>query len=237
MSERIALCWSGGKDSSLALHRLLRDDRFEVAGLLTTCSTEYRRVSMHGVRVELVAAQARAIGLPLTEVYVSSSSTNDEYGAKMAAALEQLKSQGVTRIAFGDIYLADLRAWREAQLANIGLKAEFPLWGREPRMLLDEFIGDGFRSMLCCVSDAYLDASWLGREIDRAFIAELPRDVDPCGENGEFHSFAFDGPIFAAGLGVAAGERVYRPVAVPLEGPRAAKGFWYCELALRDIAA
>lgn len=232
MSERIAFCWSGGKDSSLALHRLTSDPRYEVAALLTTCSEEFRRVSMHGVRVEVARAQAAAIGLPLTEVYVPASSTNDEYGTRMAAALVALRERGINRVAFGDIYLADLRAWREEQLAQLDMTAVFPLWGEEPRELLREFIDGGFRSLVCCVSDAFLDAAWLGRAIDWEFVRDLPPGVDPCGENGEFHSCAFAGPIFRQPLDLTVGERIYRPVEGTPAGTHSAKGFWYCDLEI-----
>ena len=231
MKTRIAFCWSGGKDSALALYRLMRDEAFEVVSLLTTCSEEHQRVSMHGVRLELIDAQARSIGLPVAKVFVGKSS-NEEYSRKMAEALLHLKAQGVTAIGFGDIFLEDLRAWREKQLQRIGLSAIFPLWKIESDRLLHDFISEVFRSRVCCASDAYLDETVLGRDIDWEFINALPSNVDPCGERGEFHSFTYAGPIFAERLGLEIGETVYRPVEEPLDRPGAAKGFWYCDLLL-----
>lgn len=227
---RLVFCWSGGKDSALALHRIIQSNEFDVVGLLTTCSAEHRRISMHGVPVELAEAQARAIDLPLTKVFVSASSTNDEYSRKMGEALAAFKADGVTHVAFGDIYLEDLKAWREDQLAQVGLTAVFPLWKNDVRELLREFIDSGFRSRVCCVSDAYLGEDALGRDLDWAFVDSLPANVDPCGENGEFHTFAYAGPIFKTPLNIEAGESVYRPVDQPLNVPNAAKGFWFCEL-------
>jgi uncharacterized protein (TIGR00290 family) len=216
--EKIAFCWSGGKDSALALYRMLRDERYEVVSLLTTCSEAFQRVSMHGVRVELADAQARAIGLPLVKMFVSASSTNDEYERKMAEHLRAFKADGVTAMVFGDIFLEDLRQWREERLARVGMRGIFPLWKRDTRELVSEFLDLGFASIVCCVNDAYLGEDTVGRRIDRAFIDSLPAHVDPCGENGEFHSFAFAGPIFAQPLNVAVGEKVLRD------------GFWFCDL-------
>ena len=193
--ERVVFCWSGGKDSALALHRILGDERYRVVSLLTTVNERFARVSMHGVRLELAQAQAREIGLPLDIVFVSAG-TNDEYEQTMAAHLLAHRDQGVSSVAFGDIFLEDLRRWREERLAQIGMGALFPLWKLDTRKVIGEFIDLGFGSVVCCVSDAYLDKTALGRRIDWDFINALPRDVDPCGENGEFHTFAYAGPIF-----------------------------------------
>lgn len=230
MKERLAFCWSGGKDSALALYRLLHDDRFEVVALLTTFSEEFERISMHGVRMELADAQAHAIGLPLVKVFVGASSSNDEYATKMAEALLALKRQGVTRIGFGDLFLEDLKIWREEQLATMGLSAVFPLWKTDTSELLEEFLDLGFRALICCVSDACLDERALGQELDRAFVKSLPPGVDRCGENGEYHSFTYAGPLFAQPLTVRVGAAVYRPVEARLDLPGAAKGFWFCDL-------
>ena len=227
MKEKIAFCWSGGKDSALALHRVLHDDRYEVVGLLTTCNEQFRRVSMHGVRIELAQQQARSIGLPLEIVFVGEPSTNEEYEAKMSECLRGYKAQGVTAVAFGDIFLEDLRRWRETNLERIGLRALFPLWHADTRDLIGEFLSLGFGSIICCVSDAHLDDRALGRVIDWDFINGLPASVDPCGENGEFHSFAFSGPIFKEALRIDVGEKVYRPLDAAQFGP---KGFWFCDL-------
>ena len=242
MKEKIVFCWSGGKDSALALHRLFAEARYDVVALLTTCNEHFQRVSMHGVRVELLEQQARAIGLPLEKMFVSQRGSNAEYTEKMKESLLAYKAQGVTGFAFGDIFLEDLKRWREENLALAGMRGVFPIWQADSRELVREFIALGFASIVCCVSDAYLDETALGRNIDSDFIQSLPADVDPCGENGEFHSFAYAGPIFKQPLRIKVGEKVYRPVeethpgATPTACPlpdsntRSAKGFWFCDL-------
>jgi len=241
MKEKIVFCWSGGKDSALALNRMLRDDRYEVTALLTTCNEHFHRVSMHGVRVDLLEQQAAATGLPLEKVFVSQRSSNEEYERKMSACLLAYKARGVTACAFGDIFLEDLRHWREANLARAGLRGIFPLWKIDTRELIREFFTLGFGTITCCVNDAYLGEDAVGRCIDPEFIASLPAPVDPCGENGEFHSFAFAGPVFRQPVKFKIGEKVYRPVGpvapadasasyVCPSGPRATKGFWFCDL-------
>jgi uncharacterized protein (TIGR00290 family) len=195
---------------------------------------------MHGVRVELLDQQARALGLPLEKVFVSQGGSNDEYVEKMKAQMLAYKGRGITHLAFGDIFLEDLKRWRESNLAQVGLRGVFPIWKGNSRELIHEFITLGFGSIICCVSDAYLDETALGRKIDADFLQWLPADVDPCGENGEFHSFAFAGPIFKQPIQVKVGEKVYRPVeethpgattsVCPTSATRRAKGFWFCDL-------
>jgi uncharacterized protein (TIGR00290 family) len=240
VKEKIIFCWSGGKDSALALHRILKEERYEVAALLTTCSEHFQRVSMHGVRLELLKQQAESIGLPLEKVFVSQRSSNEEYQQKMSACLQAHKSRGVTACAFGDIFLEDLKRWREENLAKVGLRGIFPIWKIDSGELIREFLALGFGTVLCCVNDAYLGEDAVGRIIDPEFIASLPSEVDPCGENGEFHSFAFAGPIFKQPIKFKVGEKVYRPVEVthPSDsnssvcpsGPSRTKGFWFCDL-------
>lgn len=240
MAEKVLFCWSGGKDSALALHRVMQDPQYEVVALLTTFNDEFGRVSMHGVSLELSEAQARSIGLPLDKVFVGRSSTNDEYTRKMSERMLHYKAQGVEVVAFGDIFLEDLRAWREGNLAEIGMRAIFPLWKSDTRALVEEFVGLGFASRICCVNDAYLDQSALGRDVDLAFVESLPPGVDPCGENGEFHSFAYAGPIFKTPLAITTGQCVYRPLEQTHPGAsddvcaqpngRVTRGFWFCEL-------
>lgn len=242
MAQRIVFCWSGGKDSALALYKIFRDARYDVVSLLTTCNEEFERVSMHGVRLALARRQAESIGLPLETIFMSRRGSNDEYRQKMEACLLAHKERGVTAAAFGDIFLEDLRRWREENLASIGMHGVFPLWKRDTREIAEEFIGLGFRSIVCCVNDAYLDETALGVTIDRAFIEALPASVDPCGENGEFHSFAYAGPIFKSPLRIRVGETVYRPLetthpgsahSTPIPTPasgRETKGFWFCDL-------
>ena len=239
--EKVVFCWSGGKDSALALNRLVNDGRYEIVSLLTTCNEHFQRVSMHGVRLELLEAQARAIGLPLEKVFMSRRSTNDEYERKMSAALTPHKARGVTSCVFGDIFLEDLRRWREENLARAGLRGIFPIWKADSRELIREFISLGFASVICCINDAYLDENAVGKNFDDAFVASLPPNIDPCGENGEFHSFAFAGPIFKQPVKFTLGEKVYRSVqqthpnahptpVCPLPGARTTKGFWFCDL-------
>jgi uncharacterized protein (TIGR00290 family) len=241
MKQKIIFCWSGGKDSALALNRILKDDRYEVVTLLTTCNEHFQRVSMHGVRVELLEQQAAAIGLPLEKVFVSRRSSNEEYEQKMSACLLAHKARGVTACAFGDIFLQDLKRWREENLAKVGLRGIFPLWKNDTRELIREFFALGFGTVICCVNDAWLGEAAVGRNINAEFIASLPTEVDPCGENGEFHSFAFAGPIFKQPVPFTIGEKIYRPVelshpadanssSVCPSGPSRTKGFWFCDL-------
>jgi uncharacterized protein (TIGR00290 family) len=209
---------------------------------LTTCNEHFQRVSMHGVRLELLEQQAAAIGLPLEKVFVSQRSSNEEYQQKMSACLLAHKTRGVTACAFGDIFLEDLKRWREENLAKVGLRGIFPIWKVDSRQLIREFFVLGFGSVICCVNDAYLDETAVGRNIDEEFIRSLPANVDPCGENGEFHSFAFAGPVFKTPVRFKIGEKVYRPVEVshpadsnstyvcPASGQPATKGFCFCDL-------
>ncbi|MGO8675989.1 MAG: diphthine--ammonia ligase [Limisphaerales bacterium] len=245
MKEKIIFCWSGGKDSALALNRLLNEGRYEIVSLLTTCNEHFQRVSMHGVRLELLDKQAEAIGLPLEKVFVSQRSSNEEYQQKMSECLLMHKARGVTGCAFGDIFLEDLKRWREDNLAKIGLHGIFPIWKIDSHELIHEFFTLGFSTVICCVNDAYLDKHFVGRNIDEEFLRELPADVDPCGENGEFHSFAFDGPIFRQPVKFRLGEKVYRPVevTVPTDSTyvcpsttRRTKGFWFCDLLPKTIS-
>lgn len=225
VKEKVLFCWSGGKDSALALYRLLGDERYDVVALLSTYNEHFQRVSMHGVRLELSQRQADAIGLPLDKVFVSERSSNEEYSLKMAERMLAYKEQGVTTVAFGDIFLEDLRAWREENLAQIGMRAIFPLWKNDTLELIREFVDLGFKSRICCVSQKALDESALGRDIDLAFVESLPERVDPCGENGEFHTFCYAGPIFRDPLAIETGERVDRD------------GFWFCDLLISETAA
>ena len=240
MKEKVVFCWSGGKDSALALHRLRQDARYEIVSLLTTCNEHFQRVSMHGVRLELLDAQARSLGLPLEKIFVSRVSSNEEYQQRMSDCLRVHQARAVTACVFGDIFLEDLKRWREENLAKIGMRALFPLWKIDTRELMREFIALGFGSVVCCANDAWLDEQAVGRVIDAEFVRSLPPQVDPCGENGEYHSFAFAGPVFSEPVKFTVGEKVYRPLELthpttaaavcPLPGARATKGFWFCDL-------
>ena len=240
MPEQALMSWSGGKDSALALYHALRDPRYHVAHLLTSVNAHYERVSMHGVRLALLEAQASRLGLPLAQLRLPEMPDMATYDAALGASLAALRAQGVGTAVYGDIFLEDLRAYREAQLARAGLRGEFPLWQRASGDILREFWALGFQAIVVCVNDRYLDASFCGRLLDEAFVRDLPPGVDVCGENGEYHSFVFDGPDFSAPIAFTVGERVrrtYAPHAGRAASPAAdaaadpfAAGFWYYDL-------
>src|SRR5213079_156864 len=192
----VLVAWSGGKDSALALQEVLRDERYRVVALVTTVTAEYERISMHGVRRGLLHQQAQALGLPLEEVLISPRAWNEEYEGKMEAALAAARARfpGLDTVVFGDLFLADIRAYRERMLARIGMRGLFPLWLRDTRALAHEFVRLGYRAVLVCVDSEQLAAEFAGREFDADLLRELPSSVDPCGENGEFHTFVYAGP-------------------------------------------
>lgn len=204
------LSWSSGKDSAYALHEVRRRGLAEVVGLLTTVSEVYDRVAMHGVRAELLALQARAAGLPLVTVPLPRPCTNEIYEARMAAAVATIRAQGVGHVIFGDLFLEDIRAYREEKMRACGMEPLFPLWGRDTRALAEEMIASGLEARIACLDPRHLDARFAGRAFDRALLAELPTAVDPCGENGEFHTVVTAGPMFSAPIAVRAGEVVER---------------------------
>lgn len=210
MKEPVLVCWSGGKDSTMMLHEILSLGRYDVRALLTTMTEGYDRISMHGVRRELLDAQARRLGFPLEKVYITQKASNAEYEAKMEAVLTRYKSEGVRTVSFGDIFLEDLKRYREKNLAKIGMEGLFPIWKRDTTGLVGDFIRRGYKARLSCVDTNVLNASFAGRLIDQAFLDDLPASVDPCGENGEFHSFVFDGPIFNSPVPIVTGERLLR---------------------------
>jgi uncharacterized protein (TIGR00290 family) len=208
---KIVVSWSTGKDSAWTLHMLRQQHPGCVAGLLTTLNEAFDRVAMHAVRRALLEAQAAAAALPLYAVDLPWPCSNDEYGARMAAAVDRLEADGFTHIAFGDLFLEDVRRYREERLAATGLTPMFPLWKTKPtRELAEEMIDGGLRARLTCVDPRILPASFAGRAFDRTLLADLPAVVDPCGENGEFHSFVSDGPMFAHPIQVESGETVER---------------------------
>jgi len=213
MKEAVVMSWSGGKDSAVALHELLRGDDYEVVSLMTSVSEEFRRISHHGVREELLEEQAAAIGIPLLKVYLPSGEsggcTNDVYEAIMSRVMAGYKARGVQTVAFGDLFLADLRAWREANLAKAGMRGVFPIWMRDTGQLARDMIRLGYKAYLSCV-EANLGPGLAGRLYDEELLGALPSGTDPCGENGEFHSFVFDGPIFERPVSLRVGETVMR---------------------------
>src|SRR6266516_4061514 len=194
--QDVLVAWSGGKDSALALREILLDGRYRVAALLTTVTGAYERISMHGVRRTLLERQAASLGLPLEQVVISPGATNEEYEGNMGATLVALRDRvpGLDTVVFGDLFLADIRAYRERMLARLGLRGLFPLWLRDTRTLAHEFVRLGYRAVLVCVDAAQLAGAFAGRAFDVDLLHDLPRDVDPCGENGEFHTFVYAGP-------------------------------------------
>ena len=212
----VVCCWSGGKDSCLALYEIQKSRR--VAGLLTTLTRDFDRISMHGVRRELLKRQAESLNLPLREAFISQGASNEAYEQSMGEAFGLLREQGVRDIAFGDLFLEDIRAYRDRLLARFGMTALYPIWGRNTAALIREFLGLGFKTAVVCVDPKKLAPSFAGRVIDEQFLADLPADVDPCGENGEFHTFVFDGPTFRRPVAFTFGEVVERD------------SFWFADL-------
>jgi uncharacterized protein (TIGR00290 family) len=224
-NERVLLAWSSGKDSAYALHVLRETEGVEVVGLLTTINEAFDRVAMHAVRHSLLRAQAEAVGLPLQAVGIPWPCPNEAYEKAMAAAVGEARDRGATAVAFGDLYLADVRRYREERLAGTGLLPLFPLWGRDTRALAEEMIASGQKAVLTCVDPRVLPPSFAGRAFDESLLQDLPSGVDPCGENGEFHSFAWDGPAFRRPVPVEVGEVVVRD------------GFAFADLRGREAAA
>jgi uncharacterized protein (TIGR00290 family) len=202
--------WSGGKDSALCLYHCLKDKDIEIKYLLTTLSEEFKRISMHGVRKELLQLQAQYLGIELKEIYLPESASLEIYDEIIQKAFEGFKDEGIEYSIFGDIFLEDLRKYREDKLAAVPMKGLFPLWKRPSTDLIKEFLALGFKTVVVCVSEKYLDKSFAGRIIDEDFLNDLPDNVDPCGENGEFHTFVFDGPIFKKKIDYELGEAVRR---------------------------
>jgi uncharacterized protein (TIGR00290 family) len=215
----VLLSWSGGKDSSLTLDALRKSSEWEPAGLLTTVTEGYDRISMHGVRRSLLEQQASRIGLPLTVVTIPAASSNESYEQRMGEALKGAREEGILTVAFGDLFLEDVRSYRERMLATVGMSAIFPLWRLPTDQLAKDFIADGFRAVLTCVDTEQLAADFAGREYDPALLEDLPSTADSCGENGEFHTFVYDGPIYTHPISVTRGDRVLRD-----------SRFMYCDL-------
>lgn len=225
----IVFNWSGGKDSALALYKLRAGKEYNIRYLLTTLNAEYNRISMHGVRLELLQEQAKNIGLPLIECYLPEKANCQDYNNMMSETLIKLMVEGIHYSAFGDIFLEDLKQYRENQLEKIGMKAVFPLWKRDTKEVANEFIGLGFKSIITCVNSNYLDESFVGRVFDNQFLRDLPKNVDPCGENGEFHSFVVDGPIFKTPIQYTIGEKIYRTYHIANKEVNE-NGFWFIDL-------
>ena len=218
MPQKILLAWSGGKDSAMSLYEVQKSRAYDVAALLTTITDGYDRISMHGVRRELLERQAESLGVNLHKIYIPIKSTNEQYQAAMKATLEHYLAQGIRSVAFGDLFLEDIKKYREENLAKVGMKGIFPVWLRDTREFARTFLDLGFKAVTVCVDPKHLDPSFVGKEIDESFLDRLPPGVDPCGENGEFHTFVYDGPIFQQPIRFRAGEPVERD------------SFWFCDL-------
>lgn len=232
--------WSGGKDSALALYKIMQQKKYSVDCLLTSVNAVHNRVSMHGVRRELLEAQAAAIGLSLTTVELPEQPTMNEYNSLLQKKVSVLKQEGFTHSIFGDIFLEDLKKYREDKLREAGMEGIFPLWKIDSTALIHEFIDLGFKTIIVCVNEKFLDKSFCSRIIDKEFIKDLPANVDVCGENGEFHTFVFDGPIFKTPISFIKGEMVYKEYEAPkntednchqpLNEQTKQYGFWFCDL-------
>jgi uncharacterized protein (TIGR00290 family) len=210
MTIKTLLSWSTGKDSAWTLYTLRQNRKTEVVGLLTTINQVYERVAMHAVRLKLLQAQAEAAGLPLLLINIPYPCSNQEYEAAMYKAINQAKEQGVEEIAFGDLFLQDIRAYREAKMEGTGINPTFPIWGIDTKLLAKEIINSGLRAVVTCVDPKKLDRSFAGREYNQNFLNDLPEGIDPCGEHGEFHTFAYDGPMFKSPVLIEVGEIVER---------------------------
>ncbi|HEX3036109.1 MAG TPA: diphthine--ammonia ligase [Thermodesulfobacteriota bacterium] len=218
-TEKVLFSWSGGKDSTMALYEIQKSQRYEVVALLTTVTRNYDRVSMHGLRITLLEAQASSLGFTLEKIFISKNASNNEYESKMEEILLKYTRQGVSSVVFGDIFLEDLRKYREDNLAKVGMKGVFPVWKKDTAGLAHEFIDSGFKAVIICVDSNALDGKFAGNIFDKKFLSELPRTVDPCGENGEFHTFVYDGPIFKESILYTVGDVVLRD-----------SRFYYCDL-------
>lgn len=239
MKKRVTISWSGGKDSAFALFKILNSGNYDVAGLHTTINTETKRVGLHGVRKVLIEEQARSLQIPLTKLYLPSSQTNDAYESVMKKFYSLCSTQGIEGIVFGDINLVDLREYRERLLKSFELEGIYPLWNLPTSVMIKDVIEAGFRTMICSADGKFFDESVLGKTIDEKFVKQLPVGVDPCGENGEFHSFVFDGPAFKHKINVEKGEIVRKEYEVKKltdEGEvKTTIPFWFIDLLPSDI--
>lgn len=227
--------WSSGKDSALALYYLQQNQDYSVEQLVTTVNSHYNRVSMHGLRTDLLLAQTKALNIKASLIELPEMPSMEIYEEVMLKTVSQLKTDGFTHSAFGDIFLEDLRVYRENNLAKHNIKTVFPIWKKETKTLLTEFLNLGFKTIVVCANSKYFDADFVGTVIDENFIANLPEGVDPCGENGEFHTFCFDGPIFETPIPFTIGEKVYREYDTPKTDDNSVcsadkYGVWYCDL-------
>lgn len=206
MSSPVVLGWSGGKDSALALDALQRHDAYEVVALFTTFTRGYERVSMHGVRRELIQLQAERLGIPLVESWIEQGADNNAYEAATLESLAQFREQGIEQIAFGDLFLEEIKEYRDRLIERAGMQTLYPIWGRPTDLLAWKFISDGFKAVTCCVDSKQIPPTFCGRQLDFTFLQTLPDSADPCGENGEFHTFVYDCPLMSHPIDVELGE-------------------------------
>jgi len=223
--------WSGGKDSSLALYHILKDKKLSINYLLTNLSAEHNRISMHGVRFELLKLQANSLNIPLETMSIQKDASMENYGKQVTKKMAFFTDKGIDNCVFGDIFLEDLKTYRENQLKPVGITAHFPLWKRPTIDIIKEFIDIGFKAKVVSINAKLLDKSFAGRELDRSFINDLPKNVDVCGENGEFHSFVYDGPIFKKPIPIKVGDVVKREYKSD-ENSEWDNAFWYADLEL-----
>jgi uncharacterized protein (TIGR00290 family) len=204
------MSWSGGKDSSLALYEIMKSQSFKISSLITTVTRDFDRISMHGVRRDLLRRQSLSLRIPLEEIWINMNASNSEYESAMGNLLKKYKEKDISTVVFGDIFLEDLREYREKKLAELGMKGCFPLWKRDTKNLATRFLNLGFKAIVCCVDPKFLERDFCGVEFDKNFLSRLPENVDACGENGEFHTFVYAGPIFEEDIAVRVGELVLR---------------------------
>jgi uncharacterized protein (TIGR00290 family) len=240
--KKVTISWSGGKDSALALHRILRSSEFEICHVHTVIDASTKRVGLHGVREALIERQAEALGLKLIKLYLPESKDHDAYEQLMCPFYNQCFNEGIQAVVFGDIFLEDLKRYRERMLHAASLDGIFPLWKEDSKMLINEFIATGFKTMICSANAGLFQSSEVGKIINHAFINDLPPLVDPCGENGEFHTFVFDGPIFAKPVLLKKGEVVkkdyhYRITLSDATVQESQSSFWFQELIPADSAS
>ncbi len=230
---KITMSWSGGKDCAFALWQLMQNKDFEVVSLHTTFGEETRRVGLHGIHDSLIEAQAKMIGLPLDKIYFPASGNNTAYEKAMEAFFDKLESDGITHMAFGDIFLEDLKAYREEQLNSRNFKGVFPLWKEDTAILAQKFIDAGFKTLICAADADKIPKQWVGKTFDNPYLEALPAEVDPCGENGEFHSFCIAGPIFLDPIAVSVGEPTVKSYTFKMEdGTESKKEFYFAPLEL-----
>jgi uncharacterized protein (TIGR00290 family) len=219
MRKNILISWSGGKDSSLALYEIQKSRDYEVAALITTITSDYDRVSMHGLRTILLDKQASSLNIPLEKIFISKNASNDEYESRLKEVLLKYKQLGIRDVVFGDLFLEEIKKYREALLQKIGMQCVFPIWKRDTVKLAKKFIELGFKAITVCVDSNVLGKEFAGREFDEHFLDDLPKAIDPCGENGEFHTFTYDGPVFNTPISHELGEIVLKD-----------ERFYYCDI-------